>query len=261
MDSGKNQVVKRLPVEGEVFKVNDHVAFLIMPAKVPAGQPVPWVWYAPTLPNLPGKEEKWMFEQFLARGIAIAGVDAGESYGSPDGCKIFSALYQELVGKRGLAPKACLLARSRGGLMLYNWAVENPESVACIAGIYPVGNLSSYPGLDKACGAYHLTAQELAASLTKHNPIDRLAPLAKAKVPLFHIHGDRDHLVPLEANSALVATRYKELRGAMTLEVVKGGGHDLSPHWFRSQTLVDFVIQHAGVSVPASVQVEKAPVK
>ena len=57
--------------------------------------------------------------------------------------------------------KPCLLARSRGGLMLYAWAVEHPESVGGVAGIYPVCNLASYPGLGRACGAYGLTMDEL----------------------------------------------------------------------------------------------------
>ena len=135
---------KTLPFDGEVFRVKDRTAFLILPKKTTQGVPVPWVWYAPTLRGLPGKHEKWMFEKFLANGIAIAGVDVGESHGNPQGRAIYSALHEELVGKRGLSSRACLLARSRGGLMLYNWAVENPGSVACIAGIYPVCNLSSF---------------------------------------------------------------------------------------------------------------------
>ena len=102
----------------------------------------------------------------------------------------FTALYRELTEKRGFSRKPCLLARSRGGLMLYNWAAEHPECVAGIAGIYPVCNLRSWPGLDKACGAYGLTAAQLETQLPQHNPIDRLAPLAKAGVPIFHIHGD-----------------------------------------------------------------------
>ena len=56
----------------------------------------------------------------------------------------------------------------------------------------------------------------------KHNPIDRLAPLAKAKVPIFHIHGDMDRVVPLDKNSAIIKQRYDALGGRMTLEVVKG---------------------------------------
>ena len=236
---------KKLPIKGEVFTIEDRTAFLALPEKSKSGKPIPWVWYAPTLKGLPGKAEKWMFEQFLENGIAIAGVDVGESYGSPKGRNVYSALYEELVEERGLARQACLLARSRGGLMLYNWAAENPKSVACIAGIYPVCNLSSYPGLSRACGAYGMTEEQLAAKLTKHNPIDRLAPLAKAKVPIFHIHGDSDRVVPLDKNSSELRTRYVKLGGNMTLEIVKGQGHNMWAGWFHSQELVDFVITHA----------------
>jgi hypothetical protein len=31
----------------------------------------------------------------------------------------------------------------------------------------------------------------------------------------------------------------------MTLEIIPGGGHDMKPHWFRNQKLVDFMIQQA----------------
>jgi len=129
--------------------------------------------------------------------------------------------------------------------MLYNWAVENPQSVACIAGIYPVCNLASYPGLARACGAYGMTEESLAAGLAEHNPIDRLARLAKANVPIFHIHGDRDSVVPLDKNSAVVKKRYDRLGGKMTLRVVHGQGHNLWPGWFHCRQLVDFVITHA----------------
>ena len=91
-----------------------------------------------------------MFERFLKAGIAIAGVDVGESFGSPKGRKIYSALHKHLVDKRGMAEQACLLARSRGGLMLYCWAAENPDKVRCITGIYPVCNIASYPGIRRA---------------------------------------------------------------------------------------------------------------
>lgn len=236
---------KKLPINGEVFTINDRTAFLILPDKTISGKRIPWVWYAPTLQGLPGKAEKWMFEQFLKNGIAIAGVDVGESYGSPNGVATYSALYTELVEKRGLSKQVCLLARSRGGLMLYNWVAENPESVACIAGIYPVCNISSYPGLRRACGAYGMSEKQLMVKLTEHNPIDRLALIAKAKVPIFHIHGDKDVTVPLDKNSAEVKKRYEKLGGKMTLEVVEGQGHNMWPGWFNSQKLVDFVITHA----------------
>ena len=145
----------------------------------------------------------------------------------------------------GLSKKPCLLARSRGGLMLYNWAAEHPTAVTCVAGIYPVCNLSSYPGIDKACGAYGITAAQLTDKLKENNPIDRLEPLAKAKVPLFHIHGDVDTVVPLELNSGELAARYKKLGGTITLNVIKGQGHNMWEGWFQNQELVDFVIAQA----------------
>ena len=173
-----------------------------------------------------------------------AGIDVGESYGSPTGRAVFQQLYEHMVAK-GYSTKPVLLARSRGGLMLYNWAAEHPDCVAGVAGIYPVCNLESYPGLKKAAPAYEMTPDELKENLAKHNPIDRLAPLAKAKVPIYHLHGDKDGLVPNHKNSAILAERYKALDGTVTIEIIPGGGHDTKRHWFESQTLTDFMIEQA----------------
>lgn len=236
---------KTLPIAGEVFSVKDCTAFLIRPQKLTTANETPWVWYAPTLNGLPAIEETWMFQKFLDAGIAIAGIDVGESYGSPAGRAMFSALYEELVQCRGLSKTPCLLARSRGGLMLYNWAVEHPAAVACVAGIYPVCNISSFPGIDRACGAYGMTALQLTVELTENNPLDRLAPLAKAQVPILHIHGDNDTVVPLEENSGELARRYRQLGGAITLIVIKGQGHNMWTGWFQCRDLVDFVIAEA----------------
>ncbi|QTN33598.1 prolyl oligopeptidase family serine peptidase [Akkermansiaceae bacterium] len=234
---------KQLPLPGESLVFDGHEAFLISPETPFPGNP--WVWYAPTLEGLPSKAEVWMFSRFLAKGIAIAGIDVGESYGSPDGRKTYNDYHAYLTGKRKLSAKPVLLARSRGGLMLYNWAVEKPQSVAAIAGIYPVCNIVSYPGVGRAAGAYHMTAAELEAKLGEHNPISRLAPLAKAKVPLFHIHGDNDKTVPLDANSGELMKRYKALGGPWMLETVPAGGHDMGAHWFQSQPLTDFIVAEA----------------
>ena len=125
--------VKTLPLPGESFLIEQRPAFLIVPQEKDQHSGKPWVWYAPTLPGLPATEENWMFQKFLAAGIAIGGIDVGESYGSPNGRKLFTAYYKELTEQRGFSRKPALLARSRGGLMLYNWAVENPGSVGCIA--------------------------------------------------------------------------------------------------------------------------------
>jgi hypothetical protein len=233
---------KKLPLSGEVFQLNGSDAFLISPKSArEADTGLPWVWYAPTLPGLPAKEELWMFEQFLNAGIAIAGIDVGESYGSPKGRKKYDAFYSYLTTTRTFSGKPCLLARSRGGLMHYSWAVDNPQRVAGVAGIYPVCNIASYPGIEKACSAFELSAEQLQAELTRHNPIDRLKPLAELRVPVFHIHGDQDNVVPLNDNSGLLAERYRRLGGGLELEVVQGQGHNLWDGWFQSERLVEFV--------------------
>jgi pimeloyl-ACP methyl ester carboxylesterase len=238
--------VKILPIAGETFLVDDLTAFVI-PAKTtaPSEGRTPWVWDAPTLHGLPDQEEQWLFTRLTEAGIAIAGVDVGESFGSPEGRAGFSALYEELTERRGFALRPVLLGRSRGGLMTLSWAAENPDKVAAFAGIYPVCNLVSYPGLAKAAPAYGLTAAQLEAALAEHNPIDRLAPLARARIPLLMIHGDIDTLVPLEDNSLEVRTRYFALGGQCRVIIARGQGHNRWAGFFQNEELTDFVIRHA----------------
>jgi pimeloyl-ACP methyl ester carboxylesterase len=238
-------IATQLPCAARFFDVDGRPAFLLMPTASANLSVTPWVWYAPTFPQHPDPSHVWMFRQFLEKGIAIAGVDVGESYGSPRGRAIYSALWTALRRDHGLAERACLMPQSRGGLMLYNWAAENPQRVACIAGIYTVCDLRSYPGLPNACGAYGMDAATLSAHLAEHNPVDRLRPLAEAGVPILHVHGDSDTVVPIEKNSGEIARRYTALGGMMRLVVVPGKGHQVAPEFFESRELVDFVIAEA----------------
>jgi pimeloyl-ACP methyl ester carboxylesterase len=57
------------------------------------------------------------------------------------------------------------------------------------------------------------------------NPIDILEPLARAKVPLLHVVGDADDVVPLARNTAVLAQRYKALGGEITVIHKPGVGH------------------------------------
>lgn len=246
--------IKKLILPGEAFLVQGRPAFVFLPPEKERRHPQPWILYAPTLPPYPDAHEKWMHEQFLAAGVAVAGVDAGESYGSPQGRELFSALYQELTKNRDFARKPCLLGRSRGGLWVTSWACDNPERVAGIAGIYPVFDLRTYPGLAKAAPTYGLKADELEAKLDENNPIERVSVLAKAKVPVFTIHGDEDKVVPLKENSAELASRYEAAgaKEAVTLVVAKGQGHNYWEGFFRCPELIEFAIARArsGAAVP-----------
>ncbi len=242
-----DQPVKQLILPGESFRVSDRPAFILWPDEAKRQTPQPWIMYAPTLPRYPDQNEKWMHQQFLDAGIAVAGIDVGEAYGSPASQQLISDLHQELVERRGFAAKVCLLGRSRGGLWVSSWAIANPKKVAGVAGIYPVFDLRSYPGLNKAAPAYSMTAEELEASLDQHNPISRIDVLAKAKIPVFIIHGDVDTVVPLEQNSAALAETYR-LAGeedSVELKVIQGQGHNFWQGFFRCQPLIDFAIERA----------------
>jgi len=246
-DSASAKPVKELILPGEAFLLQDRPAFILWPAEDKRQKPQPWVMYAPTLSGYPDAHEKRMHEQFLAAGVAVAGIDAGEAYGSPAGQKLISALYDELTTKRGFAAKPCLLGRSRGGLWVSSWAIANTDKVAGIAGIYPVFDLRTYPGLANAAPSYELTAQELEANLQQHNPIARIDVLAKAKVPVCIIHGDVDTVVPLKENSQTLADVYKQTDASdqVQLIVAKGQGHNFWEGFFRCQELIDFAIERA----------------
>lgn len=226
------------------FRVPGGRGFIIVPKRKAGDGRRPWVWYAPTIGAHPNANNGWLLTRLLERGFAVGGIGVGESYGSPKGTRAFDAFYSHVVREYGLSPRACLLAQSRGGLMLYNWATsgENATRVQCIGGIYPVCDLRSYPGLARASRAYGMTERELRSHLQEHNPIDRLAPLATAGVPILHLHGDADKVVPLEANSAELARRYHALGGKMKLIVIKGQGHAEVPAYFQSKALLDFFL-------------------
>lgn len=215
--------------------------FVLEPSKPGEAGKRPWIWYAPVLGNNPGKQTEWMFRQLFDAGFYVAGVNVGESMGNPAGRKGYSKFYDRIVREFNLEPKARLLAQSRGGLMLYNWAAENPEKVRCIAGIYPVCDLRSYPRLPRAAEAYGMSEAELEKVLPLHNPIDRLEPLAKSRIPILHVHGDVDKLVPLEKNSQVVQDRYRALGGQAEVIVMAGKGHEAVDAFFREPRMVEFL--------------------
>jgi dienelactone hydrolase len=241
--------IKTLILPGEAFLVDGRPAFIFWPDEAKRSTPQPWIMYAPTLPGLPDNAEKFMHQKFLDAGVAVCGIDTGESYGNADCRKWMEALYAELTEKRGFATQMCLLGRSRGGLQVLSFAAAHPKKVAGIAGIYPVFDLASYPGLNRAAPAYKLTPDDLKAQLVEHNPIAKGRVPAQIKVPVFLIHGDVDKVVPLEANSAALAEHYKQAgaAGLVTLVVPKGQGHNMWEGFFRSAELIDFAIARAKI--------------
>ena len=242
-------LIKRTQVlpQGQSMMIKDRHAFVMVPQQ-PAASKLgrPWIFYAPTLPRYPDEHEKWMHQQFLDAGIAVAGIDIGEAYGSPHSQPYFDALYDHMVAD-GYSTKPALLGRSRGGLWVSRYAIERPERVAGIAGIYPVFDYTTYPGAQRAASVYGVKPDQMIAAAEQFNPVHRLTEIAKAGIPAFLIHGVDDKVVPIKQNSDAFVAAYQESekQSLVTLKRIEGQGHNFWPGFFHDQDLVDFLIRSA----------------
>jgi dipeptidyl aminopeptidase/acylaminoacyl peptidase len=139
--------------------------------------------------------------------------------------------------------------------MSFDWAEENPGDVRCIAAIYPVLSLANWPPKDsplfmQAATAYGYTsAPEFQKQLVQLSPLSHAGPLAKAKIPIFILHGDSDHTVPVQENSQPFVTAYRALGGAVELVIVPGKGHEEVDEYFKSDRLLEFLLNHSVNSV------------
>lgn len=232
--------------KAEVFEIDGNRGFIYAAPEPAKGKP--WIWYAPVIKgNVIIMGHHKYVDAFLNAGIAVAGFDQGEVRGSPASSVRFTAFYDEMV-KRGYSAKPILLGQSRGGLMTLAWAVRNPDKVQAWAGIYPVCNIASYPlksSKKETLADFALSEEELRAKLAELNPPDNLAGLAKAKVPLFAVHGDNDSLVPYDDNTKLIKQNYEAAGGTFELKLIPGGRHEVTPAFFECQELIDFVLEQA----------------
>jgi Prolyl oligopeptidase family len=230
-----------LPKIAETFEVDGHQAFVYAaPKPAPAK---PWLWYAPTLNGVSLVQRKLYFESLMQAGVSIAGFDLGEVRGAPGSTAKFSLFYDEMV-KRGWSPQPILLGQSRGGLMMLAWGARNPDKARAFVGIYPVCNLASWPLKNSKAATladFGIPEAELVEKLGQLNPVDNLQGLLANKVPMFVVHGDSDLVVPYDDNTRLLKERYEAGGGSITVKIIPGEGHKVSPSFFECQELVDFV--------------------
>ena len=95
--------------------------------------------------------------------------------------------------------------------------------------------------VQKLLAVYNATTEE---ELLKRalNPIDLLQPLATAHIPILHVSGDADEIVPLPENTELVRKRYDELGGSMKVILKPGVGH---VHGLEDSTaIIEFIDEH-----------------
>ncbi len=236
------------------FEFNGQPAIVVLPKQSLPGKA--WVWRGEFFGAFPNADTA-----LLGKGFHLAYLGVPNLFGSPEAVAQWNGFYQELTGKHGLAKKVALIGLSRGGLYCYNWAAANPDRVACLYADAAVCDFKSWPGgklkgLGKGNGsaaewqnvlkAYHFKSDAEAIAYDK-NPIDNLKSLAAARVPLLHVYGDADDVVPWQENTGVLAERYRKLGGSITLIPKSGIGHH--PHGLSDPTpIVEFIVKHAAAN-------------
>ena len=197
---------------------------IVVPKKVAPGKP--WVLTGDAL-----ERDATVEQALLAQGYHILIVSPLGSGFTP---KQWDDAYKLLVDN-GFSKKPVLKGIGPKAGEAYAWAVANPDKVFSIYARNP------------------LMKSLMAKEAKQQQPIDNLAALAKAGVPVLHDCGALDPW--LESQTRVVEKRYKELGGKITVIVREGEGHfPLSPK--DPKSAVDFIIKNAS---PGAAQQGKAP--
>ncbi len=230
------------------FKVDGRDAIVATPHQLDEKLGLPWIWRAEFFDHRPELDLA-----LLALGYHLVFIEVGNTFGAPSAMKHWDAFYKQLTEQFGLSSKPTLEGLSRGGLYIYNWAAKHPNSVSVLYGDNPVCDFKSWPG-GKGAGpgspddwkklqqdyGFKSEAEALAY---KYNPIDNLAALAKAHVPIIHCAADADEAVPYPENTVILKERYEKLGGEIQVIVKHGFKHH--PHGLDDPTpLVDFILAH-----------------
>lgn len=224
------------------FKIDEFACRVVRPENVADGRP--WIWRARFWGHEPQTDIA-----LLKRGFHLVYCDVANLWGNAEAVRRWDIFYEYVTETHQLSSRPVLEGMSRGGLIIYHWAIKHPTQVSCIYGDAPAMGIRPYvrnlqtgdPGLDRLKGwmeANDLTLQT--AKDYKLDALDRLAPLAEARVPLIHVCGDADESVPFQEHTAELERRYRKLGGPIKVIVKKGGGHH--PHSLQAPApIVEFI--------------------
>ena len=197
----------------------------------------PWAWRGEFFGAFPNADI-----ELVKRGWHLAYIGVPDLFGSPKAMKHWEKFYDVLVKDHGLSPKPALIGLSRGALYCMAWAAAHPDKTLLVYLDNGVCDFKSWPGgKPKGLGSGQGSPEEWQKLLkaydfkddreaiaSKVNPVDNLAPLAKAKIPILLVYGDSDKVVPHKENSEVVYDRYKALGGPV--ERIVKPGQDHHPH-------------------------------
>jgi len=229
------------------FKLGENAVKVAHPQKAVKGKR--WVWKAEFFGAFPAFDK-----EMLERGWYVAHISVGNTFGCPSAMERFDAFYEEMTGKYGFHKRPVLEGLSRGGLYVYNWAANHTDKVGAVYADNAVCDFKSWPGgKGKGKGSpkdwealmkcYGFQSESEALAWTK-NPVDNVAPLVKAGIPLVHSFGDADDVVPWEENTKVLAERVEALGGKVMLFRKPGLNHH--PHGpLEPAAFADWVVSHA----------------
>lgn len=227
------------------FELEGRACIVVCPKEVAEGKP--WLWRARFWDHEPQTDIA-----LLGKGFHVAYTDVANLFGNAVAVDAWDKFYTFLTETHGFNKKPAIMAISRGGLIAYNFTSKFPERVACIYADAPVCDIKSWPGgfgegsgnsneMQPCLDAYGL--DEKTIHEFKGNPIDKLEPIAKAKIPLLNICGTADKGVPMKENTTVLAERYRALGGDIQIIAKEGVGHH--PHSLEDPTpIVDFILKH-----------------
>lgn len=227
------------------FVYKDRQCRIVVPSRVAQGNP--WIWRARFFGHRPEVDLA-----LLNKGFHVAYIDVADLYGNATAVRLWDEFYELLTSRYHFAPRVVLEGMSRGGLMVFNWALAHPERVACIYADAPVCDLRSWPGglmtgvgsqedWRKVQQVYGLT--EEAAAHFQGSPVNRAIELAKSNIPLLVVSGDSDAVVPYVENAGVLVEAYRAQKGPVQTIIKKGEGH---VHGLSNVTpVVRFVLKHA----------------
>lgn len=229
------------------FKLGGRNALIVKPKKALPGNP--WIWR----PEFFG-----VFAQadvaLLEKGWHVGYIDIYNMFGSPKALSVMDEYYAHVTKTCGLSKRPVIEGLSRGGLFAFNWTALHPDRVSGLYVDAPVCDFKSWPaGKGKGKGAksewaellkIYGFANEVEALAYKGNPVDNLAPIARAGIPILAVVGDADDVVPVEENIAVVEKRYLALGGKIEVIHKPGVGHH--PHGLKDpKPIVDWVMKLA----------------
>lgn len=226
------------------FKISGRAGLLVKPKSPAPGKP--WIWRTEFFGHEPQADLS-----LLDKGFHVAYIDVQNLYGAPVALEAMGELFLALTTEEGLSKKPVLEGFSRGGLFAFNWAAAHPGNTAALYVDAPVCDFKSWPGgkgkgpgskpdWERLLKVYGFTEEQALAY--DQNPVDNLAPIAKAGVPILAVIGQADEVVPVEENIDLVEQRYKALGG--NIEVIRKPGCKHHPHSLKDpQPIVDFILK------------------